>query len=189
MKEIKEKEIERYFDTYIWDGDKGGFIYHDLRQAIDQGLNFLSAMSLMVYTEFLGSLMPLTSGLNSKTGNKKRFDNFLFRMGFWFRELDKLFAQEQGKDIFEVFRNGLVHEYFIKRDLRIGKVPSVIARDTFLQSGGEGYGLGSTSDGRLLFATRTYFRDFMKVVKEMRLMVIERKEVLWVKAFCKSARL
>jgi len=104
-------------------------------------------------------------------------------MDLWYELLDEDLMQKQGKDIFEIFRNGLVHEYFIKHNLKIGKVPSVIARDAVSKSGGKTFGIGTTDDGRLLFATRTYFRDFMVVVNAMRKRVIDKKDEKWIKAF------
>lgn len=109
-------------------------------------------------------------------------------MHHWYELLDEDLLQKQGRDIFEIFRNGLVHEYFIKHNLRIGKVSSVIARDAVSRSGGRTFGIGTTSDGRLLFATRTYFKDFMIVVKEMRKKVVDDRDQEWIRAFVKVIR-
>jgi len=52
-KEAEDKKIisvSDFFKEYIF-----GFIYHDINSAIDGKANFLAALGLLCYTEFLGN--------------------------------------------------------------------------------------------------------------------------------------
>jgi len=98
-------DIEWFFKEYVF-----GFMYNDLDTAICGKANFLTALGLLEYTEFIGGLVIGELGKNK--GNKPlacRFNRFLFDyMGSEYRKVnDKI-------NVYDIFRCGLAHEYFAK---------------------------------------------------------------------------
>lgn len=65
--------VRGFFDECVF-----GFIYHDIQAAIDGNANYLAALGLVAYTEFIGGLINGTLGDSGK--RKKRFYTFWNRM-------------------------------------------------------------------------------------------------------------
>lgn len=185
-------DIEKYINTFVYDGSKGGFIYNDIRKAIDSGLNYLTALGLLSYTEFIGSLMPqFSSNLATTTGmrgKKANFYKFYYRMGTDYILFDRRLTEWLGNHngVYTVYRGGLSHAYFIGGNLRIGtaryNLSSVVAK-TSNQS------MGFTQEGKLGFATERYFSDFLDVVSFFRKKIIEEQDTEWVSAFLDGSNL
>jgi hypothetical protein len=149
-------EIGRIFDQYVF-----GFIQADLTREIwmattaeeDRAAgrkhfgagNVLCALGLVCYTEFLGSFV--TGRANEPM---KNFEAFLDRMGDCYKKA----MAEDGHRLWEFFRNGMVHEYAVKRDCKV-----VMLRN------GDSCGLGKADDGTYYFVAQRYFDDFMAAAK------------------------
>ena len=79
-------EIERYFNEYIL--PPKGFIYFDIKREIDlaragnSGGNFLAALGLLCYTEFMGKIV-----LKNKESYTKQFKAFFSLMGDDYKQL------------------------------------------------------------------------------------------------------
>lgn len=182
--------LEEFFNQFIFDGKKGGFICNDVRFGIEAKANFLVSLGLICYTEFLGGLMPRLENETRATPRNK-FNRFLYRLDephFRYKFFDEMLKVQFGlrNDIYSVFRCGLVHEYFIKPislstagkiELKIG---SVIVRDA-LPKGVIAF--GQTKDGRLAMAFRTYFQDFRELLIEWRRKLFREEDSGWVRSF------
>ncbi len=180
-----------YFDTYIFDGVKNGFIFHDIQVSLDSNLNYLTSLGLMCYTEFLGGLMPKLENENPKIGkDHKKFNRFLHRLdspSFRYKYLDEVFMKSLNTSIYHMFRCGLVHEYFIKQ-IRIidqKKNKRYIMGTAIAKSAkpSDCIAIGQMSDGRIVMANQQYLRDFKKLLVEWRLLLFEKKDQRWIKAF------
>lgn len=185
-------DAEEYINTYIYDGLEGGYIYHDTRKAIDNGLNYLTALGLMSYTEYIGSLMPsYSSGLATTTdmrGKRANFYKFYYRMGkdyiLFDRHLKQTFGDNNG--VYTLYRGGLSHAYFIGGNLKIRKtrwnLSSVVAKTS-------NSSLGFTSEGKLGLATEKYFIDFITVVTELRKKILTEQNSEWIASFLGGSNL
>jgi hypothetical protein len=140
------------------------FIYRDIRREIRLGYvsqkqegketlkhlgvpsgggNFLAALGLLCYTEFLGKL---------KYGCKHASENF----NRFFDDLgpDYKKFRDSRVNVYDIFRCGLAHEYYAKQncDIYMAKKPwSVI-------------GVGKRTDGRFWFVVEQYFQDFKRAL-------------------------
>ena len=112
-------EVKQYFDDYIF-----GFVFADLEREIAfvksqveivggfrvpkiiGGSNFLGALDLLCYTEFMGGIL---TGSFSRGSDKSRFDAFFNTLGPDYK------AFNQRINVYKVFRCGMVHEYFVKK--------------------------------------------------------------------------
>ena len=161
-------EIIDYFQEFIF-----GFIYHDVENCIKAGANYVVALALLSYTEFVGGLVSGNLGLK----NKSR-DNFNEGLKYFppeYRAIDSSlkveYVDEQGikrteEGIYNLFRCGMIHEYFVK-----GVMTTVINNpDGRIMPGSIGVeifpGTPSSADTQklLLFRTNEYFRDFKSVI-------------------------
>lgn len=112
------------------------------------GGNFVSALSLLSYTEFCGRLKN-----NDFSGNNSRkcFDDFFCDLGPGYKQL---LASKQ--NIYKIFRCGLAHEYYVKEDCTIA-----IRTDKRL-SAGIGY------DGnKYFFIVDQYYKDFKNAFEKL----------------------
>jgi 3-isopropylmalate/(R)-2-methylmalate dehydratase small subunit len=139
-----------------------GFIFHDIQAAIDGKANYLAALGLVCYTEFLGGLARGTFSLRD---NRCNFECFFDRLGQGykaFRQNHDAEAPERGK-VYHIYRCGLVHEYLIKI-----KSPhqsaTVFMSDT---SSKLPIGVGLKQDGGYYLVVETYFRDFKKAAEQL----------------------
>lgn len=100
----KIAELKDFFNEYIF-----GFIYHDINAAICGKANYLAALGLLAYTEFLGKLVK-----GGGEGSEQFYEFLHNDMGTEYQKL------KRQVDVYVVFRHGLAHQYFIK------KRPSVV---------------------------------------------------------------
>jgi len=126
------------------------FVASDVQKSIEAGTNFLTALGLLCYTEFFGSL--INDNVGKTFNSRKNFETGLYAMGKDYELFDKqLKASFNGRGAYKIFRCGMVHGYFIDHAL------AVVARD----NKASGLGLGQNKDGALGMATANYFLDFM----------------------------
>jgi hypothetical protein len=158
---LSPAQTQKVFDDYVFtfiEGDIKREIWlakkaeHDKVAGVYPGTypgggNILAALGLACYTEFLGSFMPNTHS------SRKRFDAFLAEMG----DCYKAFMRVQKKpNVFDLFRNGLAHEYAVKRDC-----------DIYMVGSGAPCGLGVQSNGRYYFVVERYFEDFQRAARRL----------------------
>jgi hypothetical protein len=162
---MRADEIRGLFREYVF-----GFIKGDIEREIwlarkfehDEGHgsypgphpgggNVLAALGLVCYTEFLASFEPGTYSTNTD-----RFSAFLGRMGDCYQMFDeKLRGDTYQKSVYNVFRNGLAHEYFVKRNCTISMI-----------KGSETCGIGERN-GRYFFAVERYLEDFLEAARRL----------------------
>jgi hypothetical protein len=133
---LTREQIGKFFDEIVF-----GFIYHDLGAAICGKANYLAALGLVAYTEFMGGLVHRTLGEPGKS--EARFREFLTRMGPEYAK--------KADAIYDESRSGLVHQYFIAAD---STVQMHIGGDRGLTCGVEEH------DGKTYFIVEKYYRDF-----------------------------
>ena len=101
------------------------------------GGNFLAALGLLCYTEFGGWL------LRGKPTPQRNFDAFFDRLGKPYADL-----RQKHKKVYNTFRCGLAHEYFVKRSC------------TIHMKGKRGQpGIWQERDGHYRFSVSRYWRD------------------------------
>ena len=89
----------------------------DLAKSGKDAGNVLCALGLMAYTEFMGSLMPTMK--NEKCA-KNIFNEFFRFVGADYSDL----IDKKKINIYDIFRCGLAHEYFIKGTCTIAMLNS-----------------------------------------------------------------
>ena len=170
-------EVKQFFDDYVF-----GFIFSDIEREmawaktqftimgdlhiknLTGGGNFLCALGLLCYTEFMGGI---STGSFSKGPDKSRFDAFFNLMGPDYEAFNRQI------NVYKIFRCGMVHEYFIKKSGVIymlsggvnivstmsGDVGSLGGAPSVLK-GPVQYGIGILDDGRYFFIVEQYYKDF-----------------------------
>ena len=162
---------------YVWDAQSFfervvfGYMCEDIKRELDLGRsgcsagNFLCALGLLCYTEFMGGL--IIGRLRSHPSGPS-FNKFLDYMGYR--------AQLPGINVYRTFRNGLAHEYFVKHECVISMLnatgqapiivpgksagsPSVHTPDRII-SNPVNIGISQLPDGRYLFVVEQYYEDF-----------------------------
>ncbi len=184
------EEIIYHFHKFIL-----GFIYHDIERCIEARANYVVALALLSYTEYIGGLISGHLGLKDKGIVQTNFEEALKYFPNEYKQvdssiviqyidedgqpiLDKKGNPKQDKGIYRLFRCGMVHEYFIKGFLT-----------TMVNNNPDGYtkekriGIETVledSSKRLIFYTNEYFRDFKSAVDKIYklLIVEENKELL-----------
>jgi hypothetical protein len=160
---VNNTEVERYFGEYIL--PPRGFIYNDIKREIDLayegrgGGNFLSALGLLCYTEFMGAIYL---GGRSCT-SKEYFTTFLRYMGTPYQQL-----LDQGANIYKVFRCGMAHTYF-PQDCAIAMLDN-----------GQPAGIVINNNGRYFFIVEKYFRDFMNACQQLYNQMVTREQTPWL---------
>lgn len=100
----------------------------------------MAALALLCYTEFSGKTI-------SKTNNpKENFDLFFNKLGSEYEKFGK------NHKVYDIFRCGLAHEYFVKKSCAIAMLKS--KRSTC--------GIGVNSAEKYFFIVEKYFEDFKK---------------------------
>lgn len=107
------------------------------------GGNFLAALGLLCYTEFAGKLKY------GKRGARQNFDSFFDDLGPDYKAF-----RQSGVNVYNVFRCGLAHEYYVKHSCDI----HMTKKKRFL------IGIGKDQRGRYWFVIETYIRDFRKAL-------------------------
>jgi len=106
------------------------------------GANFMAALSLLSYTEYAGRIK---NNDFSDRNSRANFEDF-------FRDLGPAYESVMPTvDVYKVFRCGLAHEYYVKKDCTIAM------RADNLEGAAIGY------DGRrFFFVVENYFQDFRR---------------------------
>ena len=144
-----KSDIDAFFDEYVV-----GFMAGDIRREIDLarsgagGGNFLAALGLLSYTEFLGGLLrnKLVEG-----ESRRNFDAFFVTLGPEYRSFAK------SLNVYKVFRCGMAHEYFVKHTCVIAML-----------RGRERCGLGRLNDECYYFDVEHYCDDFTGAAARLR---------------------
>ncbi|OGO06635.1 MAG: hypothetical protein A2Y92_05360 [Chloroflexi bacterium RBG_13_57_8] len=172
-------DIKDHFKTFIF-----GFIFTDINNCIQARANYVVALALLSYTEYLGAL------IKGKIGNSSGadFEATLKYFPIEYRSLknalviqyfdkngnpllDKNGNPKKEKGIYGLFRCGLAHEYFIKG---LGIVnnnengyadPRRIGIE--LKDISPNEPLYKISHKRFIFYTNEYFRDFQCAVNKI----------------------
>jgi hypothetical protein len=174
MPSSDQLEIRNFFDKYVF-----GFMCADIERELNIARsgkpsgNFLCALGLMTYTEFMGGLLLGKLG-SRNTG--KLFNEFFDYMGPAYKEFN------EKCDVYSVFRCGLAHEYFVKHKCAIfmlnisepveilgtsGNIgPSLYRPDAVLTPPVEA-GIGKASNGRYYFIVEKYYQDFRKASENL----------------------
>lgn len=148
---LTRKQVLAIFDQYISE-----FIFNDIERSIHAGTNFLTALGPMSYTEFVGGLMSCNAGQRGHA--ERNFYEAYNRLGPAYADFDRTVRRRfrkrktKPRNVYDVIRCGLVHEYFIKKNF-------VIAQG-HQHRGAPGVGwLGN----KLVIANDNYFNDFKRM--------------------------
>ncbi len=107
------------------------------------GGNFLAALGLLCYTEFAGKCKYNCKKANGTDHASENFNRFFDELGPKYKAF-----RAAGHKVYDVFRCGLAHEYFVKKSCTI----------VIIAPNGEP-GLGMLADGRYYFAVERYCDD------------------------------
>jgi hypothetical protein len=130
-----------------------GFIYTDIQREIDiarsgqSAGNFIIALVLLCYTEFAGGLKRNNFSRGQASNNFNEFFNF---MGARYK------AFNQSVNVYSIFRCGLAHEYYVKKDCTIAMLHSSTRN-----------GVGRNRSGQYYFIVEKYFEDFKKAFNQL----------------------
>ncbi len=160
--------IKELFDLAVFGFIKGDItreIYHARRtkEAEDRGEsagphagggNYLSALGLLCYTEYLGAFKTGRRGVSERDKprpgqGEKNFLAFLHSMGPAYRDFEAAIRPER---IYNIYRNGFAHEFSAKGNCEVamlGPAPCGLLRS------GDVY----------QFVVETYFDDFMRAAQ------------------------
>lgn len=155
---VSTQQIDDIFNDYVF-----GFMAGDIEREIwlatqadaDKASgrkypgagNVLAALGLTCYSEFLGSFITGT-----RNAPKDNWEAFVKKMGSCYQ---KLIATHGGR-LWDAFRNGLAHEYAVKKDCTI----------VMLKNGGD-CGIGIDDKGRYYFVVETYYQDFIAAARTL----------------------
>jgi len=175
MRKTKEQIID-FFQDFIY-----GFIYHDIDSCIKVGANYIVALSLLSYTEFIGGL--ITGNLGLEGNSKKNFNETLKYFPKAYEKAADIKLQytigtkiEQEKGLYEIFRCGLAHEYFIK-----GKNITIVWNNP---NGFTARHIGFKKRyGKLIFYNNEYYRDFKNAIQEFYKELIVKEDALKINNF------
>lgn len=109
------------------------------------GGNFLAALGLLCYTEFGGKL-KYNCKRKGRDHASANFNRFFDDLGAEYKAF-----RAAGHDVYETFRCGLAHEYYVKHTCTIAMI-----------SGEESVGIGIGSDGRYWFVVEKYYQDLRR---------------------------
>ncbi|MBI4185905.1 MAG: hypothetical protein HY530_00160 [Chloroflexi bacterium] len=176
---ISKDDIQDRFKRFIF-----GFIFNDIDQCIKAKANYVVALALLSYTEYLVALVSGKIGLQGDGGKSfgkaleyfpgeyKRVDDSIviqYRDKAGGLVLDKTGKPKQERGIYKLFRCGLAHEYFMKGVGRVNNNENGYADPKRigieLDDIPENDSLYSLSPKRFTLYTNEYFRDF-KVAAE-----------------------
>lgn len=111
------------------------------------GGNFIAALSLLSYTEYGGRLKNSDF---SDSNSRRNFDDFFGDMGSGYKQL---LTQH---NIYKIFRCGLAHEYYVKKDCAIA------------MRSAKPLNAGIGRDGkRFFFVVEQYYKDFQTAFESL----------------------
>lgn len=163
----------------------------DLVRSGGSGGNALCALGLMAYTEFMGSLLP-PSRKPEEAGARKIFDAFFRELGPCYVDL----IDNQGVNVYKIFRCGLAHEYFVKGSCTIAMLNSTPGRievfGEYEDYSNQAYrkdssyiekpsdcGIGLAENGSYFFIVEKYFEDFRRACEDL-LLELSPPKYVWV---------
>jgi hypothetical protein len=148
-----------------------------LQLARQGGGNFLCALGLLCYTEFMGGLVK---GGFSKGSARSRFNAFFYRMGQQYTLFDQELKQKTGSDVYSVFRCGMAHEYFVKKSSIIFMLSGGVNRNITVDGeklsmfvapsmwiGPSDSGIGYLDNGKYFLVVEQYFKDFAQTCQSI----------------------
>ena len=151
---ISEDELsaraEAFLKEYVY-----GFIFHDISAAISGKANYLAALGLVAYTEFMGGLRD--GSLGTSGHSKERFYSFFDTLG---PEYAKVRRRREVIKVYSNIRCGLAHEYFISQE-------SVVKLSKDKEFGQE-CGIEVHPTGVVYFIVERYWDDFQRAVDAYR---------------------
>jgi hypothetical protein len=173
-------EIKELFEIYIFD-----WMCRDIEREIEWAKNdqdagnALCALGLLAYTEFMGKLLLAFNSVHVKN-DSEYFDAFLRYMGPEYTQL----IDKKKVNVYKIFRCGLAHEYFIKRDCKIAMLNSTPGRLKIAEPSSStnplstkrklSYvnkpakcGLGIANNGGYWFIVEKYYEDFRKACERI----------------------
>jgi hypothetical protein len=116
------------------------------------GGNFLAALGLLCYTEFGGKLKFGVKRANGTDIASDNFNQFFDLLGSDYESF------RAAHNVYDIFRCGLAHEYYIKKTCTIAMLAS-----------GPGPGIGVDSLGRYYFVVESYCRDLEKAFDDLQI--------------------
>lgn len=145
---MSKQDVKVFFVKYVF-----GWMFADIQREIDLARsgkvagNFLCALGLLCYTEFMGGIL-----LGSLTIRpiKRRFNAFFDFMGSGYQNFN------QNVNVYDVFRCGLAHEYFVKENCTI----AMLKNDETL-------GIGKLPTEAYYFVVERYFEDFSAACRKL----------------------
>jgi len=173
-----ESQIIDYFRQFIH-----GFIFNDIANCIKCRANYVVALALLSYTEYLGGLISGNLGLKDKGKSKQNFEKALEFFPKEYEELDSSitvqYTDEKGilcteRGIYTLLRCGMVHEYFTKGFATIYNDPSGqvqshigILKKEYQIKFHKSFAMEPYSNKVIEFHTNEYFRDFKTAVNRI----------------------
>lgn len=128
------------------------FAFSDIDNSIEKAKsNFLCALGLMCYTEYIGGVIRNKADIIRES--KNNFNCALYRMGAGYEKFYKLLVELTAQDTYTMIRCGLVHNYYAKNFI-------VVSADTKDRSS---LGLGFNQDNVPGIAIKNYSRDLREL--------------------------
>jgi hypothetical protein len=175
--------IEEFFETYVF-----GWMCQDIQREIDWAKrgesagNWLCALGLLAYTEAMATILPTAPRLKSASA---RFNAFFRQLGPAYIDL----LDTKRLNVYNIFRNGLAHEYFAKGTCTIAMLDSspkaleVFGRYTNPANGSSrsqssfiarplGCGIGVAGNGSFYLVVERYFADFKVACEKWRVRLL-----------------
>lgn len=115
------------------------------------GGNFLAALGLLCYTEFGGKLRFGFKHKNGKDNSSANFNQFFDLLGPAYKTF-----RLRHKNVYDVFRCGLAHEFYVKRNCEIRMLET-----------GLGPGLGFETSTGCFFVVESYCRDLKNAFDDL----------------------
>jgi len=180
--QMSKEDIIDYFHRFIF-----GFICHDIERCIEARANYVVALALLSYTEFIGGLISGNLGLKDKGISNRNFKKALKYFPKEYKDIDSSlkveYKDKNGKTqtetgIYFLFRCGMVHEYFIKGH------PTIVYNDPYGPTQ-KHIGIIKTN-GKFEFHTNEYFRDFRLAVEKIYKMLVVDSNPKLLEGFNKS---
>src|SRR5260370_5656455 len=155
---MSKDQIDDIFNNYVfgfiqtdieretWLATQAGADEHAGRKYPGAG-NVLAALGLTCYSEFLGSFIT-----GKKYAPKDNWEAFVSKMDDCYKNL----ITSEGGHLWNAFRNGLAHEYTVKKDCKIVMLKGV-----------ESCGIGIDKQGNYFFVVERYYDDFIKAARTL----------------------
>lgn len=184
----KLKRTEKFFREIIL-----GWMINDLNKSISAKTNFLTALGCLVYTEAIGTFLPIIQKEKGSEG-QRRFYRCLFRLKSSkdLETLDKLLLRETNKGIYQQVRHNMAHIYFpaVKRVKNgvVQFIPTTVARDGLTIITAKSGQIKTRSspillyEGRIFLATRNYVSELKDAYHRFYKTIFIDKDKEWVKS-------